>query len=238
MKKSIALFFSLMMIGISVPLEGQDTTGGNDLLECIERYYGSNDLLINGRPYIPVNTKATGHPYLDNGEFLPGTLFIKGQQFENVELKLNIEKDRLILQKELTNGIPVKFIATTSLIDSFHINNHIFVNNSLVSSELSESGFLEKLYVGKVGFYRKRIKFYLPNLSQVHPFGRYSDPDKKYYMVTEDGLFELNTKKDFLDFFGIQKKTVKQYMKQQSIRFKKATDAQFYNLLKYCDELL
>ncbi len=238
MKKFIALFFSLFMLGITVPLEGQELGKKNDLLTCIDRYYGSNDLLINGRPYIPTNTKATGHPYWGNGVFLPGTLFIKSQQFENVDLKLNLEKDKLILQQELTNGIPVKYIATTSLVDSFHIDNRIFVNTHSISNEIGEAGFIQQLYVGKkIGFYRKQIKYYLPNLSSIHPFGRYSDPDKKYYLTTEDGLFELNSKKAFLDFFGTQKKAVKQYMKQQSIQFKKATDAQFYNLLKYCDEL-
>jgi hypothetical protein len=237
MENYFALFLSLFMCFTTVALIGQDVDQKNDLLQCVERYYGSNDLLVNGRPYVPVNTKAYSHPYFLSKAFSPGVLFIKDQQFENVQLKLNMEKGQLILKETLTNGIPVQLIITPSLVDSFYISHHFFVNNTIISNEIEKIGFMQQLFAGDLSFYRQQIKLFQPKYSQLHPSGRYGAAEKKYYLVTSSGLLKVGNKKAFLAFFGDNKRTVKRYMKQQSIRFKKASDAQFYNLLKYCNEL-
>ena len=218
-------------------LVGQQHMPTDELRACIERYYGTNDLLVNGRTYLPVHTKASGHPYFETADFVKGTLFVKAHAFKNVDLKFNVEKKQLILRHQLTNGIPVQVIVTPALVDSFQIESHLFVNYRHVSELNEGTGFLKKIYAGNNGFYRKDIKLFQPVFSRIHPNGKYTDPEISYVLVKGGELYDIHNRKDFLNCFPGQDRTIKQFMKQQSVRFKKATDDQLYNLLKFCDEI-
>lgn len=219
-------------------LMGQHQVSVDDAKACIERYYGTNDLLVNGRTYLPVNTKASGHPYFETADFVKGTIFVKAKAFDNVDLKFNVEKNQLILHHRLTNGIPVQVIVTPALVDSFRINRHLFVNERHITAPEVAKRFFKKIYAGNLGFYRKEIKLFQPVFSRIHPNGKYSDTEISYLLVKDSQLHDIHSKRDFLKCYPGQEREIKQYMKQQSIKFKKASDDQFYNLLKFCDEII
>ena len=237
MKNLSALLLGVWLLAYTTALPAQDTRKSDVLLQCVERYYGTNDLLVNGRPYLPTNTRASGYPFFGNSDFYKGTLYVKDLKFEAVDIKYDIEKDQLVLRQTLTNGIPVQVIVTPALVDSFRMGANLFVQTNGISDETTGSVFLKQLYVGTLGFYKKNLKLFYPSFTQVHPFGKYGDPEVSYFLVSDGVMHEVKNKKTFLEYFGAQKRSVKKFMKQNDIRFKKATDAQFYNLLKYCDEL-
>lgn len=237
MKNLSALLFWIWLFAHTTALPAQDTNKPDALVQCVERYYGTNDLLVNGRPYLPSNTRASGHPYFGDSDFYQGTLYVKDLKFEAVDIKYDIEKDQLLLRQTLTNGIPVQVVVTPSLVDSFRMGSHLFINTANITDEKSGSFFLKQLYDGSPGFYQKNLKLFYPNYTQVNPFGKFGDAEVSYFLVREGKVHEVKNKKAFLEYFGSQKREVRKFMKQNGIRFKKASDAQFYNLLKYCDEL-
>ena len=44
------------------------------------------------------------------------------------------------------------------LIDSFQLKEHTFINRGLILPEKGSSGYLEKIFVGKISFYRLSTK--------------------------------------------------------------------------------
>ncbi len=228
----------LMWLWLPNLLSAQEANGSESLQDCVERLYGTNDLLVNGRTYVPVNTKASGHPFFDREEFIEGTIYVRFKAFANVDLRYDVEKDQLVIKQNLNNGIPVEVVVTPALVDSFQINNHHFVNNKHVSQFNDGKGFMKALYAGEIGFYQKTIKLFYPTYSKIHPNGRYGEEEITYYLVRAGQLHEVRNKQDFLKYFSEHKREIKLFMKQQSIRFRKATDNQFNNLLKYCNEII
>lgn len=236
MKNFIALFWLLAAVSQYPALKAQDAGNVDTFLECVEQYYGTSDLLVNGRPYVPINLKAKGFPYFKFNTFSEGILYVKDRVFTSVLLKYNVEKDQLILKENLVNNIPVQVVLTTALIDSFQLGNHLFFNRTLIFGEATANGFLEVLYNGDIQFYKKHTKLFHPTFSQVNPHGKYHDDTDVFYLKKAGKLHEIKSKKQLLEVFADQKKAVKKFMKQNGIKFKKANNNQFYNLLKYCDE--
>lgn len=218
-------------------LSAQETNDSLNPKDFVNDFYGTNDLLVNGRTYVPVNTKASGHPFFAEEAFSKGTIFVRAEAFEDVDIRFDIEKDQLILRQILNNGIPVEVVVTPALVDSFSINNHHFVNNKHVSHLNEGKGFMKVLFAGETGFYQKTIKLYYPTYSKIHPDGRYGEEEISYYLVRAGQMYGVRNKKDFLNYFSEHKKEIKLFMKKQSIRFRKATDNQFYYLLKFCNEI-
>ncbi|KAA3635339.1 MAG: hypothetical protein DWQ02_10035 [Bacteroidetes bacterium] len=219
-------------------LFSQEINDSENLQDCVDRLYGTNDLLVNGRTYVPVNTKASGHPFFAREEFTKGTIYVRSKAFVNVDIRYDVEKDQLVLRQNLNNGIPVQVVVTPALVDSFMINNHHFVNNTHVSSNNYGNGFMKELYASEIGFYQKTIKLFYPTYSKIHPNGRYGEEEVSYYLVRSGQMYEVRNKQDFLKYFSEHKKEIKLFLKQKSIRFRKATDNQFFNLLKYCNEII
>ena len=112
------------------PAWTQEVSGdsGASLMSCLEEYYGTDDLLANGRLYRPTNTRAARHPYFITDEWQEGAVYVKGRYFDSLSLKYNLEIGRLILKQELKNGVSINVELTGVLVDSFRIGQHFFVN--------------------------------------------------------------------------------------------------------------
>jgi hypothetical protein len=208
-------------------------------LDCVERaYYGTNDLLLNGRNYFPYNTRANGHPYYRTEDFREGTLYVKGRIFDSVLLNYNLERDQVILHQERSNSTMVQVVLSPTLIDSFEIDGALFIRKEYIPGLSEGSDFLRKIYGGKSNFYEMIHKIFLPVFTEVNPHGRYSDPEKIYFLENKrQEVVKIKTKRNFLKTYSDHKSEVKRFLKKESIRFKSATDEQLVQLMKYCDEL-
>lgn len=238
MLKHIPLLLFVYSIFLPLPGVSQNNQSFESKLECIEKkYFGSDELLVNGRPYFPINLEAKGHPFYLSDEYQSGILYVKDRVFDNVDLRYNVEKDQLLLRQELNNSAIVEISFTSSLVDSFYLHAMFFINDKHVGINKGAT-YLKRLFKGRYSLYEKRKKVFYSIYTEIAPFGRYSDAQKTYFIQNIGGSFtEIKNKRAFLKFFGKHKKSLRRFMKKHSIRFGKATDEEFYILMKYCNEL-
>jgi hypothetical protein len=208
--------------------------------KCLEtQYYGTNDMMVNGRHYQPEHPMATGHPYFQTDLFTQGKLFVRGRVYDQVELLYNVERDQLILKKQLTNNNMVQIIASAALLDSFTFHDQLFINKRLLDFKKDEEGYLKKLFRNNWQLYLQVEKDYYPVFSDKHPYGRYGKLTQTYYLIDDkDVVFRFKSRRSFLKMFGKKKKKeVKRYMKKLDMRFTKASDRQWSELMKFCEKL-
>ena len=210
---------------------------GTSLWSCLEEYYGIDNLLVNGRPYRPTNTRAARYPYFLADEWTEGAVYVKGRKFSPLTLKYNLEIDRPILKQQLKNGASANVVLTENLVDSFRIGQHLFVNSALLPGKTEDFGFLEKIYSGECSFFKKQKKVFIANYSGRTPHGKFSEAETTFFLLIDDQLQTIPNRKAFLDFFAPHQTNVKKYMNQKGIQLKKASGAQLRQLLAYCDLL-
>ncbi len=211
---------------------GQSTSLAN-FINCVELQNGPDNLLINGRPYLPSHPKAEGHPYFRTEEWKPGVVYINGSSFLANKLKYNLFSHQLIIKHERPNGTNQKVVLSDLLIDSFHIEEHLFVNQSLILPEKEDRGYLEKIFEEKLSFFRLQKKVFT-SLTNRRPFGGFSSLKDVFYLIEDDKHYRITKRKDFLACFPDHKSQIKKYMKNHSLKWRKITGIQLYELLKFC----
>lgn len=224
----------LLFILLVVPLA--DTLGQNtslvNFINCVEAQNGADNLVINGRPYFSSNPRAEGHPYFQTEEWRPGIIYVNGNSFSASQLKYNLYSFQLIVKHERPNGISQKVVLSDLLVDSFQIEERVFVNRGLILARNEDGGYLEKIFSEDLSFFRFQKKLF-GALSST-PYGRYSQQKDVYYLILDGKVYEITQQKEFLDCFPDHKVQIKKYMKDHSLKWKKITDTQFTQLLRFC----
>jgi len=205
------------------------------LINCVELQNGADNLLINGRSYTPSNLKAEGHPYFQTKDWKPGIVYLNGNTFSVNHLKYNLSTYQLIIKQERPNGTSQEIILSDLLVDSFQIEEHLFVNRDLILPEKEISSYLEKIYAEKRSFYRIQKKVLNP-ISNNKPYGQFIHLKDVFFLLSEKQYHKVTNKKEFWTCFPDHKTTIKKYLKDQSLKWKKMTKNQFSQLLKFCDD--
>lgn len=235
----IALFF-LLFLGWSLNLNGQTKEKQQYLSEILDKayaVYGPNEMLENGRIYIPKHSRAQGNPYFAGTDWMATTMTIKGELFNDLKIKYNVNLELLILKKEKENQeshIPI--VLNNNFIDSFESDGRQFINVKTKPFGDELSGYVELIYDSQIIFLVKHSKEFLNRYSQSNPYGAYSKLYSVYYIYGNEILTRVSTKGSFLNYFASFKKEIKKFLRQHNIKYKKATNNQLYQLIKYCDE--
>ena len=207
------------------------------LLDYADQVYGSNDLLVNGRIYVPMHSLAEGHPYFEIKDWILGDVYTKGNKFEQLKLKYDIELDEFILffiDKENHNNY---IVLNKHYVDSVYVGKFLFVNTAVIP-EISENlGYCELVYNKQLSFLVKYKKDFKKEYSETKPHGEYSKINANRY-ITESGILtKVNTKKTLLRYFEPYKKEIKKYLKKNKINYKKANSGELNTLINYCNEV-
>ena len=210
----------------------------SNVLSNANQVYGPDEMLENGRLYIPDHPKAKGNPYLSDTEWMFTKLIVAGDIFDGVLIKYNVNHEQIILKKENSkqeSHIPI--ILNNNFIDAFSAGDRYFVNLKSMPFIDELSGFGELIYKERIIFFIKHHKEFLNQFSQSNPYGAYSKLNSDYYILNNGNLTRLNTKGAFLKYFEPHKKEIEKYIRQHKIRYRKATSPQLFELIKYCDEI-
>ena len=117
----------------------------NLLIRETNRLLGLDDLLVNGKRYIPANNKVTGSPEFEYNSTGVTKIYVKGQCFENAAIALDIVSDLLILTQPRGNGLDDRIILHPAFIDSFTLGDHLFINPMNFREHFTEQGYYEKI---------------------------------------------------------------------------------------------
>lgn len=203
-----------------------------------ERYYGFDDLLVNGTIYRQQNILANGSPLYNSSNFTDTQIYIKGQLFENEELKYDIVSDQLVLAKQQQNKYKLQIVLNLSFVDSFYLENRLFVNLLNLKESTIPYRYFEKIYSGKHLLLRKYKKRFEDSYDIKNPHGKFSPQKKILFILNNGALTRVNTKSEFLSFYNTEKKKVRKYMRQNKLRIKKASNPELIKLMTFCNEFI
>ncbi len=209
----------------------------NRIIDFTEFVYGTNDILVNGQPYLLKLNDVKGHPFFGDGNWSNETLFIKEKEFNDVKLKYDIEADKLILNAKYDKNIFIKIELSNKVIDSFNINGHHFINSRQFLTEPGKSAYFELIYNGNFLFLIKHKKILNSAYYDIPPFGKYSDMQSVYYIFNDGEMNRLISKQSFLRYFIQDKNRIRKFMRKNKIKYKKASHKELRALMKYCDNL-
>ncbi len=230
------LFLLILLLSVS-DTQGQGSSLTN-FINCVELKNGSNNLVMNGRPYLPSNLGAEGHPYFQIKEWRSGVIYISGNSYPVDKVKYNLSTYQVVVKHQRPNGTTQNVVLSDLLLDSFQIEEHLFVNQKLVLTEVGRSVYLERIFVGKLSFYRVQRKGFIATHNKDNPNGRFSNQKTIFYLLLDGKSYKISNKKKFLACFPTKKTQIKKYMKTHSLNWKKMTKTQFAELLKFCNDQL
>jgi len=239
LNKRFLLFVSILFFSLQTFTQEKTNSTSisiDELVDFSETIYGNDDRLVCGQIYQQQHFRAKGHPYFYNDEWQNGRVFIKGNVFNNCQLKYNIESNQLILKAKLKNNNIRHILLNNEIIDSLYINNRLFINSSLLPI-LEANRFYEKLHQGSFTAYLKHTIEYQKETSQSSLFGKYKKAYYTLYFHNTNGFEEIPNLKYFLNYFDEDQKEIKKFIRENHIRFQKLNNFQLSNLLKYCDEI-
>ncbi|MBE0638969.1 MAG: hypothetical protein IH598_10650 [Bacteroidales bacterium] len=230
-------FILLFLYGIAQPLQGQEKVELDALFDYSSTILGTSSFLVNGWKYYPDHFNAAGNPYFNDTAWRKGSLSSGKDTFENVFLLYNVQMDELVLSVTLNDGSPAFVMLNKDFISSFSIGNHQFVNGETFISTPQLTGFIEMIYSGKFHFFIKHKKNFVGNFSADTPNGSFSRQSSVMYLLMDETLNKITSKKSLFVLFPEHKKEMNHFISQHNIRFKTAGNSQLEQLLEYCNGL-
>jgi hypothetical protein len=202
------------------------TTAPDTLLE--------NQIMYNGRFWRNLYYMVHGNQFLFSEEFLPGSLSICGDTFNNISLKYDIFKDELLTP--ITPGVILQL--NKQLVDSFSFSfeNKPFHFIKLRVDSLTDSkGYFNVLYKNKTGLYLK----YSKKIDKLGDEGKYD----LFYLTTQlifekdNVLYPVTNKKDLLRVLDEDKTVVKDFIRKNRLEISEKEPESFIPVLRYYDNL-
>lgn len=177
-------------------------------------------------------------PVVQEKEVFLGEVYIKGNHFSQEYLSYDLEINKLILYKKLKSGTQYDIALSNNIIDSFYLDKHLFISTKNLEGLSNQEGYLEKIFDGKFSFYQAQTIYFLTQFSEKTPYGKFSEPQKNYFVYYNNEWSKVSSFKDFLKLFPEAAKEIKRFAKKEKIRFKKANKNQFTRLLNFSHEQL
>jgi hypothetical protein len=203
----------------------------------VKVYYdemGEQSPLYNGREYVEYSaTINVGHPFYQTTEFAKGMIIYEGMQFNDAMILYDIIKDKVIIRhfnKIFRIDLPVE------KIQEFHFLDHHFIRLYPDSTGLVEEGFYDKMYDGKIQLFIKRKKLLAEERSGTDLLTVAEQKDI-FYIKKEEMYHPVKTFKGLLNVFGNRSDAVRQHLRKNGIKFRKARETAVLMAVQYYDRL-
>ncbi|MBN2520760.1 MAG: hypothetical protein JXB17_09670 [Bacteroidales bacterium] len=197
---------------------------------------GIDHNLINGYQYIKLYLKANGHAFFDKDEFLPGKIIINNKLYNDVYLKYDILNQNVILLYKNSFGGNNQIVLHNHAINQFELKNKIFVN--LLFPEIGNKYF-QVISNSTIKCYYLWYKEIRNTSWSIDSYYEYSDQRKKTYLLINGELLRYRGNISFIKLFPKKKQEyIKQYIKTNAIKLKKASDKTVNELIIYCENLI
>ena len=197
--------------------------------------YGPNDLLVNGRIYNNAHPGANGHPFSFEEAFSPGAVFIKGERFGRLKVNYDATLDEPVL--DVMESMPwIKYIVLNNkLVDSFLVGDRLFVHANTLPVKNAGRVYLEKVFEGKFSLFARHQKYFKSEYSRWHPKGVYLETPVNYLILYDGLLSDVTREKQWLDYFAGHKKELKNYLRKNKIKLRKAGIVQLKQVAVFCN---
>lgn len=233
--KHIIPFSSFLLSMFSLSFSQQSLSDTPEaLVASIEEITGTSNALVNGPASKNYHINIAGTPYYPADNWICSRIFIRGTEFINQEIKYDVIGDHIILNHYNKKGNKREIMLDAMLIDSVTFNNRVFIAiRDSMYGQLQKS-FAEIIFRTDEGIILSTYhKYHQKSSSQVHPYGKFSDTKQERWLINGTKTCNITRRRDFLAQFKSQKKSLKRFMRSNSIRYQKATNHQLKKVFQY-----
>jgi hypothetical protein len=199
--------------------------------------YGPDDILINGGRYVPLHPAAYGDAFFIENSFYKGKLLLKGRKFDEVAIKFDIEQQKLLLNISAASSGSNIIKLNDNYVKEFYIHGQHFINLNNRGIHSPGITFVDLVYDGGFIFGKFYKKEFLAVFSTKYPFGRYSETKTEKYIFRNEKIIRIKSKRDLYEAFPGNKASIKHFIKQNRIKYHKASNEKLLILMQYCDGL-
>lgn len=204
--------------------------------EEYDQLYGLDISLYSGKKNLVYYLNHHGHPYWQSDKPITGDLVIDGKRYNNQMLSFNIEKQEFVLTYLDYNKGKNQLIINPERIDTVLLDNVVFIRNH--NKELN-SVFVQVLYSNKIECYKIWRKDLEISKKVKSSSGlAYTKEQTDLFLLKDKKAHRFYNKKSFLHFFDkIYWNSIKKYISENNIKFRKISDEKLSTLIKYCEDL-
>lgn len=227
--KSLLKYFLIWLLATF----STSTLFGQNSSTFLKSGYDPDPVLYNGMRYTYFPPLRTGgHQYLVSEKFAQGSIRLRGNFYENLQLNYDIYSQFLVLRFTNPLGAIDQLIVSDAWLEGFTIGEMTFEY-----VQWSDSSWKIAQVIGKDNY--EILILWHKNLSLDTRFGAtnhvFSKPQKRIYLRHENAIKPFKNKRQFIKLFPEDfESQLKRYLRKQHFSFKKATDQEIYNLLEYC----
>jgi hypothetical protein len=192
-------------------------------------------LLYNGRVWRNLYGKIRGDQFFYSSEFAPGTVTIGNRVFNVDKLKYDIYNDELLIVTD--KGIIIQLNKERTDRFSLDFPGKTFRFRRLDADSTNDlTGYVNVLYEGHDALYVRYKKTIL--LLAVDNKYDIFDQAQKIYLKKGDKLYQVNSRRSFLNLLADHKQQVKSFMRSGKLKLMKQNPESFVPVVKYYDNLV
>ncbi len=227
------IVINLLMLN-SIPGACQSKPKSNGFELQYQDTIDANQMLYNGKPWRNMFPLIKENQFLFSKEFLPGSVTIRGKTFSDVRIKYDIFTDEIIIPFTPAGMLQVN----KQMVDSFSL---IFQNKNYHFIKIPEGnvvfpgGYYNVLYKGRTTLYARYSKK-IEKLADREEFDKFYQINS-IYIIHEGEVFYIPGRNDLFRILNVQKKEVRQFMKENNLKFSNEDPGSFIPFLRFIDDL-
>jgi hypothetical protein len=230
----VALFY----LAPSLPASGQqassDSSPGFQML--VDRAYGQDQELVNGKQYYDHHPRSLGNPYLLEGFVHQGSVNIRGVTYYNVWLRYDIYYQQVEVEYSTLGGADNQVVLVNDRLKEFRIGQYAFKN---LSFQGEEKRIYQVIGSERLICYISWEKKLIPRVGDSKFTEQYTPPKRKYLLELDGEIHEFQSKRDFIKLFPeSQRKAIKRLVRQNNMQFRIASPEQLNLFLMAASKLL
>lgn len=204
--------------------------------DTIDKVYGFDPLLYNGKIYYFFPQPGTGGTQYLNKEFdIQGKITLRGDTYDNQVLNYDVFNQQLVLKYRNSVGSSSLIEISNAWLEKFELDGCHF--------ELITEADTSKRIYQVLGTSTERILYYrskellLDNMKSTR--SRYfTEAKKEMFVQKNNSILSFKNNRGFIKIFEpARQEVIKKYMRLHKIKVQRASDSLMNDLINYCFSL-
>jgi len=176
--------------------------------------------VINGKAWIPKTAVALGEQFFLDRLDLKGSFQYKGIQFDNIEFAYDLSTERIIMAVETLSKTMRNIVVNPYFLEGFSVDDGTydfdFLRGALLHKKLDSLAYYQVVESHSLRYVIKRKKYKVLKSNESREY-RYIKSNS-LYLIKDNQLIHVNSKKDILKFFPQKKKEMKRFIRSNKLK--------------------
>lgn len=214
-----------------------DSAGIRYAINFFNKGIGQQSRLYNGSEYVLYDPVIKNNPnFHDHTDWRTGAVNFDGFNYSNVPLIYDLYKDLLVAL--LYNNFS-RYVFQNGKVASFDMDGHhfVYISTDTANTPGFTSGYYDQLYAGKTQVLARYAKSIQNRSSGTEIETYFTKTSTQLFLKKEGKYVAVNSEGELLDALKDHKKEVQQYLRSNSLKFKKAPEDELVKSASFYDHL-